>query len=160
MTEYIYLVAWKLVSVAFFERVYLPSYLRRILLRVFGAEIGEGVLIKSNVKVHKPNLLKIGDFCWIGQNVWFLNHAKITIGKNVCISQAVMIISSSHDYRSENLQYRHSEIMVSDGVWLCARCTILAGAVLQENSVVSAGEVFSGNLPKSHLYIKNVAREI
>ena len=42
---------------------------RRFLLRLFGARIGQHVLIRSSVTITYPWKLSIGDYSWIGDNV-------------------------------------------------------------------------------------------
>jgi putative colanic acid biosynthesis acetyltransferase WcaF len=41
---------------------------KRVLLRVFGAKVGEGVIIKPGVRVKNPWLLTVGRNCWIGED--------------------------------------------------------------------------------------------
>ena len=138
----------------------LPSTVKSRLLKLFGAKIGTGVIIRRGVRVHMPWNLQIGDHCWIGEDAWFINHEKITIGSNVCISQAAIICSSCHDFRSPSLSYKHKPITIDDGAWVCLRATVLAGSHIGQNSVISAGEVFTGNLPANHLFVRGNSKPI
>ena len=69
-----------------------------LILRMFGAQIGKGVIIKNEVRIKAPWNLKIGDYCWIGENVWIDNLDKVFIGNDVCISQGAMLLTGNHDY--------------------------------------------------------------
>jgi putative colanic acid biosynthesis acetyltransferase WcaF len=147
----------KVASWAFFQNsiltwFFFPSWFRKFALRLFGAKIGRGVLIRKGVRIHFPWNLSIGDHVWIGENVWIINHAPITISSNVCISQNVILCSSGHDFRSESLEFAHGPILIKEGAWICLRATVLANTEVGMNSVVSAGEVLDVNLPDNTLY--------
>ena len=146
-------VCWWLVQNLIFKAFWFPSKARVATLRIFGAKIGEHVLIRRGVRIHFPEKLKIGDNSWIGEDVWFINHEVIDIGSNVCISQSVLICSSSHDFRTSSLDYKHQMIKISDGAWICLRAIILAGGKVGVNSVVSAGEIFTGMLKDEHIFV-------
>ncbi len=59
------------------------SGLKCSILRLFGAKIGKKVVIKPGVNVKYPWFLEIGDFSWIGEDVWIDNLGKVKIGANV-----------------------------------------------------------------------------
>lgn len=59
------------------------------LLRMFGAKIGKGLVIKNNVIIKSPWNLVVGDDCWLGENCWIDNLDKVFIGSNVCISRVL-----------------------------------------------------------------------
>ena len=151
---------WWLLQNLGFKSFLFPSNLRVSSLRLFGAKIGNRVIIRRGVRVHMPWNLEIGDHCWIGEDAWFINHEKITIGSNVCISQAAIICSSGHDFRSPSLAYKHKPVTIEDGAWICLRATVLAGSHIDRNSVISAGEVFTGNLPANHLFVGGASKPI
>jgi putative colanic acid biosynthesis acetyltransferase WcaF len=144
---------WYLLQHIFFKSSFFPSFLRAPLLKLFGASVGRGVLIRRGVQVHFPWNLEIGDNCWVGEQVWFINHAKISIGSDVCISQRSIICSGGHDYRSASLEYAHGPIEIKDGAWICVDSKVLPGVSIGECSVVSAGEVVRKSLPDNSLLI-------
>ena len=143
-----------------FKSSYFPSSLRPLSLKVFGASIGSRVFIRRGVKVHLPWNLEIGDDCWIGEEVWFINHEKIRIGSNVCISQRSIICSGGHDYRSATLEYSHKPIEIKDGAWICLDAKVLPGVTIGECSVVSAGEVVRKSIPDYSMLVGGEIRPI
>ena len=143
-----------------FESIFAPIFLKAFILRVFGGKIGSDNVLKSGIKVHFPWNLEIGDNCWIGEEVWFINHERITIGSDVCISQRSIICSGGHDYRSASLAYAHKPIEIKDGVWVCLDAKILPGVTLGECSVVSAGEVARKTVPDYSMLIEGEIRPI
>jgi putative colanic acid biosynthesis acetyltransferase WcaF len=129
-------------------------------LRFFGAKIGSGVTVRGRSRVHFPWNLTIGKDSWIGEEVWFINHEKITIGSNVCISQSSIICSGGHDYRSASLEYAHKPIEIKDGAWICLGAKVLPGVTIGECSVVSAGEIARKSLPDYSMLVGGQVRPI
>ena len=151
---------WFLAQHIFFKSAFFPSALRPLLLRFFGASIGHGVLIRRGVRVHLPWNLVIGDNCWIGEEVWFINHQIITLSSNVCISQRSIICSGGHDYRSASLEYAHKPVVIKDGAWICLDAKVLPGVTIGKCSVVSAGEVARKSLSDYSMLVDGQIRPI
>ncbi len=144
----------------FLKSPFFPAILRPTLLRIFGSSIGRRVIIRRGVKIHFPWNLEIGDDCWIGEEVWFINHDKIAIGSNVCISQRSIICSGGHDYRSASLEYAHKPVVIKDGAWICLDAKVLPGVTIGECSVVSAGEIVRKSLPDYSMLVGGQVRQI
>jgi putative colanic acid biosynthesis acetyltransferase WcaF len=151
---------WWLISNLIFVNAFTPSSLRPTILRIFGATVGTGVSIRRGVRVHFPWNLEIGDDCWIGEEVWFINHEKVTIGSDVCISQRSIICSGGHDYRSASLEYAHKPVIIKDGAWVCLDTKVLPGVTIGECSVVSAGEIARRSLPDYSMLVGGQVRPI
>src|SRR5439155_26839313 len=77
-----------------------PKALRPLLLRAFGANVGDGVFIRHRVRILWPWKLSLGHDCWIGEDVWLLNLEPIQIGGDVCLSQGAFLCAGSHDRTS------------------------------------------------------------
>ena len=151
---------WWIISNIIFVNAFTPSSLRPTILRIFGATVGTGVSIRRGVRVHFPWNLEIGDDCWIGEEVWFINHEKVTIGSDVCISQRSIICSGGHDYRSASLEYAHKPLIIKDGAWVCLDAKVLPGVTIGECSVVSAGEIARKSLPDYSMLVGGQVRPI
>ena len=151
---------WFLIQNIVFKSPFMPSRFRPGLLRFFGSSIGRGGLIRRGVKIHFPWNLEIGDDCWIGEEVWFINHEKINVGSDVCISQRSMICSGGHDYRSASLEYAHKPVVIKDGAWICLDAKVLPGVTIGECSVVSAGEIVRKSLPDYSMLVGGQVRQI
>ena len=154
------LAIWYLAQHLIFKLPLLPSPLRPRFLRFFGAKIGRRVIIRRGVRIHFPWNLEIGDDCWVGEEVWFINHEKVTIGSNVCISQRSLICSGGHDYRSASLEYAHKPIEIKDGAWVCLDAKVLPGVTIGECSVISAGEVVRKSVPEYSMLVGGQVRPI
>ena len=141
---------WYLVKCIFFlSPLPWPRSWKRGLLRFFGAEVGPGVYIKPRVNVHIPWNLSIGAHTWVGEEVCIINFAPVKIGAHCCISQRVFLCAGSHDYRAENMRYRHAPIVVEDGVWVGAQVFVGPGVTLKKESVITAGSVATKDTPEA-----------
>ncbi len=138
---------WLCAQHIIFKSAFFPSSLRPLLLKLFGASVGRGVIIRRGVRVHFPWNLEIGDYCWIGEEVWFINHEKVSIGSNVCISQRSIVCSGGHDYQSTSLEYAHKPVVIKDGAWICLDAKVLPGVTIGQCSVISASEVVRKSIP-------------
>lgn len=140
-------VTWLLVSGTVFARWWCPARLRVMILRVFGAEVGRGVLIRHRVRIHWPWKLTIGDNSWIGEEAWLLNLEPIAIGSDVCISQAVLLCTGSHDARSATFEFDNGPIRIEDGAWVATRATVLRGVTVGGDAVVGACALVTRDVP-------------
>lgn len=136
------------------------SSIKSLFLKFFGAKLGLRIKLRRGTRVHFPWNLEIGNDCWIGEEVWFINHEKITIGSNVCISQRSIICSGGHDYRSASLDYAHKPVVIKDGAWICLDAKVLPGVTIGECSVVSAGEIARKSLPDYSMLVGGQVRQI
>ena len=120
---------------------------RRIVLRIFGATIGQGVLIKPNTKIKFPWHLGIGDNSWIGERVWIDNLVRVEIGSNVCISQGVYLCTGNHNFKIASFPYCLGNIDIEDEVWICAMVSIAPSVRIGRGSVIEFGSVVYDSIP-------------
>lgn len=151
---------WFFFGQKLFQSRYLPSEGRIQLLRFFRAKVGKKVLVRNGIRVHFPWNLEIGDDCWIGEEVWIINHEKVTVGSNVCISQRSIICSGGHNYRNASLAYAHKPVVIKDGAWVCLDAKVLPGVTIGECSVISAGEIARKSLPNYSMLVGGQVRQI
>ena len=150
--------AWYLVNVLFFINPLNPSSrLKLILLKLFGAKVGRGVVIKPGVNIKYPWNITIGDYTWIGENVWIDSLGQVTIGKNCCISQGALILNGNHDFTKANFDLIVKPIIIEDGVWIGARAIVAPGVVCHSHAVLSALSLASSDLEANSVYRGNPA---
>jgi putative colanic acid biosynthesis acetyltransferase WcaF len=133
------------------------SSLRRALLRWFGAEVGEGVVIKPGVRVKYPWKLRIGNHCWLGEDCWIDNIAPVMLGDNVCISQGAYLCTGNHNWSDPLFGLIARPISIQDGAWIAARASVAAGVVIGQGAVVGLGAVVTGNIPPHEIHSGNPA---
>lgn len=150
--------AWVFLGQPLFRSPLLPfSGLRVALLRIFGATVGIGVVIHSEVVVKYPWHLTIGDHCWIGERSWFDNLTSISLADNVCVSQGVYLCTGNHDWSDPAFGLKVEPIALRSGSWACARCVLLPGTVLGEGAIAAAGSVVMRAVPPFEIYAGNPA---
>jgi putative colanic acid biosynthesis acetyltransferase WcaF len=136
------------------------STLRVLLLRLFGAEIGKGVVIKPRVRVKYPWKLKVGSHSWIGEDVWIDNLGEVIIGSNCCLSQGSMLLCGNHNYKLSTFDLIVGDITLEDGVWIGAKSVVCPGVVCRSHSVLSVGSVASASLGAYGIYRGNPAVKV
>ena len=133
------------------------SGLKVRLLKLFGARIGRGLLIKPSVNIKYPWKLSIGDHCWIGEHVWIDSLANITLHNHVCISQGAMLLTGNHDYTKTTFDLILKEIVMEDGVWIGAQALVCPGVTCYSHAVLAAKSVATKNLETYTIYQGNPA---
>ncbi|PIP51287.1 colanic acid biosynthesis acetyltransferase WcaF [Candidatus Berkelbacteria bacterium CG_4_10_14_0_8_um_filter_35_9_33_8] len=153
-------IGWHCLNILFFKSPIFTNYQFKInLLKLFGAKVGKNIVIKPNINIKQPWELEIGDNSWIGEGVWIDNIDKIIIGKNVCVSQGVYLVSAGHDYRKESFDLVNKKIVIEDGVWLGAKSIIAPGVRCKQGSILSLGSVAKNDLESNYIYQGNPAKK-
>lgn len=155
---------WYFCNVIFFRNPLNPfSKIKILILRVFGAQVGEGVVIKPSVNIKYPWKIEIGDYTWIGESVWLDSLGGIKIGRNVCVSQGVYLCTGNHDWSDYAFGLMVRPIQIENGAWLGAKSIVLPGVTIAENCVVTAGRVVRRDTRKNtiifdedHFKLRNI----
>lgn len=152
---------WYFVNIIFFISPLNPiSKLKVILLKVFGAKVGIGVVIKPAVNIKYPWKLTIGDYTWIGEKAWIDNLAPVTIGHNCCISQGAMLLCGNHNFAKSTFDLITKEIVLEDGAWVGAYSVVCPGVVCGSHSVLAVNSVATRNLLPYSIYQGNPAIKV
>ena len=136
------------------------SRLKVGLLRLFGAKIGDNVVIKPKVNIKYPWKLTIETNCWIGENVWIDNLAEVTIEANVCISQGAFLICGNHNYKLSTFDLIVAPIILKEGCWVGAKSIVGPGVTIGSHAVLSLGSVASSDLNPYTIYRGNPAVKV
>jgi len=152
---------WYIINVIFMINPLNPSSILKVfMMRLFGAKVGHGVVLKPSINVKYPWHLEIGDFTWIGEGVWIDSLGKITIGSNCCISQGAYLCTGNHDWADPAFGLIVKPIIVEDGGWIGARAIVLPGVSIKSHSIVTAGSVVSRDTEPYMIYSGNPATAV
>jgi putative colanic acid biosynthesis acetyltransferase WcaF len=149
--------AWYMVNAALINSAFPVSGIKVRLLRMFGARVGKGVVIKPHVNIKYPWKLSIGDYAWIGEYAWIDNLGETSIGSHVCISQGALLLCGNHNYKSAAFDLIVGPIRLENGVWIGAKAVVCPGVTCGSHSVLSAGSVAAANLEPYKIYKGNPA---
>jgi putative colanic acid biosynthesis acetyltransferase WcaF len=149
---------WLIVNLLLFQLCPLKlSGLKCVVLRLFGAKIGQGVSIKPQVKITFPWKLTVGNHVWLGEECWLLNLEHITIADNVCISQRAFLCTGNHNYKSPVFDLIVQPISIGDGAWIGAGALVGPGVKVGSHAVLTAGSVATDDLRPFGIYRGNPA---
>lgn len=152
---------WFVVNALFFINPLFPfSALKRFLLRIFGAKIGRGVVIKTGVNIKYPWFLEVGENSWIGEKVWIDNLEHVKIGANCCLSQGAMLLCGNHDYTSAAFDLTVGCITLENGVWIGAQALVGPGVTCKSHAVLSVKSVATSDLEAYTIYRGNPALRV
>nr|WP_082697006.1 acetyltransferase [Kocuria polaris] len=129
----------------------ISSSLRARVLRMFGARIGEGVLIRPRTRVRFPWKLSIGDRAWIGEGVWIHNQDQVTIGDDAVVSQDTFITTGSHAHRTD-MGLITSPVIIDNGAWITSRCVVTGGVTVGRSALVQPLTRVSVDVPANAIF--------
>ncbi|WP_100627179.1 WcaF family extracellular polysaccharide biosynthesis acetyltransferase [Algoriphagus formosus] len=152
---------WYLVNRIFINTsILFPSSFKSSVLRIFGAKVGKGLVIKPKVNIKYPWFLEIGDHVWIGEEVWIDNLTQVKIESNVCISQGAMLLTGNHNYKKSSFDLITGQITLEDGVWIGAKSVVCPGVTCHSHSVLAVGSIATHDLEAYTIYQGNPAKAV
>jgi putative colanic acid biosynthesis acetyltransferase WcaF len=138
---------WLVQAIAFPLSPHTFNGFRRWLLRLFGAQIGTGVIIRPTARFTYPWKVEIGDYSWIGDDVVFYSLESICIGCHCVISQECYLCTGSHDIQDSAFALITAPIAIGNGVWIATDCFIAPGIKIGANAVIGARSSVFSNIP-------------
>lgn len=131
---------------------------RRLVLRLFGARIGQDVRIRPSVRITYPWKVAIGDHSWIGDNVELYSLGPITIGSNAVVSQGSYLCGGTHDHRDPTFRISGLPVTVEDEAWVAAQVFVAPGVTIGRGAVVGARSVVLADVPAGMVAAGHPAR--
>lgn len=127
------------------------SRARLLALKACGIRTGSATFFWGLPKLMGPGSiakrLQVGAHCGFNDGCVFDLAAPITIGNYVCVGHEVRFLTTLHQEGMSTA----APITVADGVWLGARCTLLAGVTVGAGSVIGAGVTVATDVPPDTL---------
>lgn len=121
--------------------------------------------IQQNASLNNINNIKLGGKVYIGENCRIFAEGGLTIGAYTKIGEDCLIMTTNHNYQSENrIPYDHigiaSPINIGKNVWIGARSIILAGVKISDGAIIAAGSVVTKSVPYCAIVGGNPAKII
>jgi putative colanic acid biosynthesis acetyltransferase WcaF len=149
---------WMLVEALILLNPLVTSYrFKRSTLRLFGATVGEGLIIKPGVHLKYPWRMRLGKNCWLGERAWVDNMEDVWLGDNVVVSQGAYICTGNHDWSDPGMGLAPQPVVIEDGAWIGAFARIGPGRRVAEESIVSLGAVLLIDTERRGIYAGNPA---
>ncbi|TJY61958.1 colanic acid biosynthesis acetyltransferase WcaF [Sinimarinibacterium sp. CAU 1509] len=120
---------------------------RRWLLRLFGARVDAGAIIRPTVRITYPWKVIIGERAWIGDDVVLYSLGLITIGAHAVVSQRSYLCTGGHDYTRPTFDIYAEPIVIGPQAWLATDVFVAPGVVIGEETVVGARSSVFKSLP-------------
>ena len=139
---------WWLVQASLFS--WSPQFaygFRRWLLRLFGAQVGQGVVIRPSVTITYPWKVSIGDYAWVGDNVVLYSLGEIEIGAHAVVSQSSYLCAADHDYTDSSFPIRSRKITIGSEAWVAADVFVAPGVTIGHAAVIGARSSVFADMP-------------
>lgn len=154
-------ISWYFVNAVFLNSYWLPvSSFKVFLLKMFGAQVGKGVVIKPKVNIKYPWKLTVGNHVWIGEKVWIDNLDQVTLQDHVCLSQGALILIGNHNFKKSTFDLMIAPVVVEEGAWVGARSTVLGGATIATHAIIAVNSVAPKKTEAYGIYRGNPAEKV
>ncbi|MVN20613.1 colanic acid biosynthesis acetyltransferase WcaF [Mucilaginibacter sp. HMF7410] len=154
-------ILWFYISAIIFKTSFFPSSgFKVFLLRMFGSKIGKNVVVRHRLNIKFPWFLTVGDFSWIGEEVWIDNLVPVKFGANVCLSQGAVLLTGNHNYSKKNFDLITGGIFLANGVWIGAKAIVCPNVYADEHAVLAAGSIATKNMEAYFVYQGNPAVKV
>jgi putative colanic acid biosynthesis acetyltransferase WcaF len=134
--------------------------IRRVLLRLFGAEVARGVHIYPTVKIAIPWNIRLGQDCAVGDCASLYSLGVISIGERCTISQGAHLCAGTHDISDPARRLLKPPICIGNDAWVCADVFVGPGVTVGDCAIVGARAVVMRDVRPSVIVAGNPAREI
>lgn len=142
---------WLLQAVIFPLTLHASHAPRRWLLRLFGAKIGQGVMIRPTARFTYPWKVEIGDYSWVGDDVVFYSLVPIRVGQHCVISQKSYLCTGSHDASDPTFALTTGAIVIENGAWIAADCFVAPGVTIGANALIAARSSVFKSMPPQQI---------
>lgn len=130
---------WKIVWLFLFRTSATPFFAwRRMLLKIFGAKMGQRSLVYPSTWVSSPWNLVMNNHCVMAADVDCYSTAKVIIEDYVTISQYSYLCTATHDYEDKNFTLFAEPIVIKSQAWICADSMVGPGVTIGEGAVLGA----------------------
>ena len=120
---------------------------RRYLLKLFGAKVGKGVLVRPTAKVTYPWKVKIEDFAWVGDDVVLYSLGEIEIHAHAVVSQSSYLCAADHDYTQPDFPIRSRKITIGQQAWVAADVFVAPGVTIGAGAIIGARSSVFKDMP-------------
>lgn len=133
---------------------------RRLMLRIFGAQVGSGAHIYPSVRITIPWNLNLGEQSAVGDRAILYALGTINIGPRATISQGAHLCAGTHDIEDPSRPLLKPPIKIGADAWVAADAFIGPGVTIGDGAIVGARAVAMKDVPAQTIVVGNPARPI
>jgi putative colanic acid biosynthesis acetyltransferase WcaF len=133
---------------------------RCLILRGFGARVGERVAIYPSARIWAPWNLSVDAGATIGGGAAIYNVDRVEIGKYAVISQGAHLCTASHAHDSPGFELVTAPILIEDEAWVAAEAFVGPGVTVGMAAVVGARAVAVKSVDERAIVVGNPARVV
>jgi putative colanic acid biosynthesis acetyltransferase WcaF len=133
---------------------------RRLLLRLFGANVGTGAHPYPSARIWAPWNLEMGDRSCLGPRSICYTVGRVRLGADAIVSQGAHLCAATHDHRDPTFPLVVGDIKVGAGAWVAADAFIGPGVAIGDGAVVGARAVVVKDVEACRVVVGNPARFI
>lgn len=130
---------------------------RRLILRVFGADVHSTARVHASVAIWLPANLTLGAHSLIGPGAKIYNQGHIAIGDYTVVSQGAYVCASSHDVRDPAFQLLLKPVSIGKRCWIAADAFVGPGVTVNDRAVLAARAALFSDAEADGIYRGNPA---
>ena len=131
----------------------------QLLHEMFEGKIGEGSYVGAPMHIVCPDMVTIGDRCYINGGILMMARGGVTIEDDVQIAANVQLLANNHDLYDRQI-LTCKPVLIREGAWIGAGATVLPGLCVGRHAVVGAASVVTKDVPDYAVVAGNPARII
>lgn len=131
-----------------------------LILRFFGAKIGNRSVVHSSCRIQCPWNLILGNNSCIGPHCVIENDDIVELKDNATVSQYSYLCTSSHDIYHKSHELTFSPIIIGENAWVAAGAFVGKGVVIGTGAVIAAKSVVVKNVGEWEIVGGNPSRFI
>ena len=161
LSNRLYRIAWRTTWILLAAWTPPPLFAwRRLLLRLFGANIAPSARVYSTARVWSPANLEMAEHACLGPGAHAYSMALISMGPYALASQGAFLCAGTHDIEHPNFQLRAVPIRIEARAWIAADAFVGPGVVIGEGAVLGARGCAFRNLEPWTVYGGNPAKRL
>jgi putative colanic acid biosynthesis acetyltransferase WcaF len=133
---------------------------RRGLLRLFGARVGNHARVAASAVVYMPWNVELGEWSAVGDNVLIYSVGKVRIGKGATVSYRAHVCAGAHDFDDPALALTKPPVVIEDDAWIGTEAFIAPDVTIGYGAVVGARAVVLKDVPPLNVVSGNPARTV
>jgi acetyltransferase-like isoleucine patch superfamily enzyme len=138
------------------SNVIIPPNIRQLIYEIYGFRFGKGAAVFPLCFCGTSAKLVIGKGSFINYRCFLDLSDDIIIGDNVSIGFECKFITSFHELGNQSKRASKGKkqgIVIGDGCWIGANCTIMPGVTIASGCVVGANSLVTRDTECNSLYV-------